>query len=70
MTEPAQPMPWVVFEKKKRSNSVIVVDASFPNARKRGAIRLRLRETDVDYAPVIAGESVKAAKSRVAGAVR
>lgn len=66
MSDEPIPLAWVIFERANRSNSVIVVDPTFPNARRRGAVRLRLREEAADYAPVIDGESVKAAKERVA----
>jgi hypothetical protein len=67
MTDEQVQLAWVIFAKDDRANSRIIVAPSYPQALKRGAVRLRLNERLVDYAPVLEGESVAAAKARVAG---
>jgi hypothetical protein len=69
MSDAAERLPWVIFAKNDRSKSVVIVEPDYPSARRRGAVRLGLKETDVDYAPVIEGESVKAAKARIARSI-
>ena len=62
-------VPWVVFERRDRSNARIVTTIHFREAIERGAEKLGRRVDQVDYTPVYPHETAEEAKQRVAGSV-